>query len=332
MEFLKRYAKLLVVGILIFFAVYFWQWFMILVVSFIIAYLLEPVIGWLQRVKVPRTISILLILLIVFFLLYILIVNLAPLLIDQVKRFNSVMPSYIEEIKGLIELIKDKAVALKIEDTDVINTLISKMQYFITYITKTIFSVLMFIISSLPFMVLIPIFVFYLLKDKDLFLKQFYKFFNIKKKAMKKLDRMNKSIMGYIKGTLLDCLIAGAILTIGFYIFKLKYALLLGGIAGLFLIIPYIGPIIGVIPAIIVAIIQLGDWQKVFFLVIFIGVVELVNGYVLTPKIIGDSVNIHPLAVLFIIIIGAGLLGGIGLFISIPLAIIIRESVKGVIY
>jgi len=255
--------------------------------------------------------------------------NLIPVLISQIKKLNDALPSFIEKMKEVLEYIKTKTAYLNLGNSDIINTGISKIEYLITFITDTLISIFLFLLASIPYLVLIPIIVFYLLKDKDLFFSYFRRFFNMKEKSIKIMDRINSSVIGYIKGTLLDCLLIGAILTAVFYLFKLKYSLILGGIAGLFIIIPYIGPVIGTVPAFIIAIIQFKSWQQILLLLLIVGVIQLVNGYILQPKIIGKSINFHPLIVLFIVIIGTGLLGGIGLFISIPVAIILKESMKG---
>ncbi len=331
MEFIKKNWKLLVLAILFFLALYFWQWFIIIVISLIIAYLLAPLIEWMSRIKINRTLSIIAVLLLLFFLTYLLLVNLIPLLFNQIKKLNSVMPSYIEQLKSITVAIKEKTLHLKLEDTDIANLIISKIQSIITFITQTTVNILLFFISYIPYLILIPIIVFYFLKDKDIFLDSVFNFFNLDKNGYTKLHNIHHTIMKYINGTLLDSLLMGIIFSVIFYIFKLKYALLLGGIAGLFTLIPYIGPILGVIPALIVYIIQINDWNQILLFIIFVSVIELLNGYLLQPKIIGGSIHFHPLVVLFIIIIGAGLLGGIGLFISIPIAIILRESIRGII-
>ncbi len=331
MNIIKKYYKLILSGIFLFLAVYFWKWFVILLISFIFAYLLDPVVELLEKIKVKRVIGIIIVLIIMLLIFYLLSVGIVPVLVTQVNKLNNNLPEYTGQIKELVEYARMKVVSLKLENSDIVNGLISKLEFFITLVTNTIIKLLLFLLSSIPFLILIPVIVFYMLKDKELLYEKFLKLFKSRKKGIQVMDKINESVMGYVKGTLLDCAFVGLILIIGFYFFKLKYALIAGSIAGLFVIIPYIGPVIGVIPAVLIAVIQFGNVQKIIFLLLFIGIVQLINGYVIQPKVIGDEVHFHPITVLFIVIIGTTFLGGIGLFISIPAAIILRESINSFI-
>ncbi len=331
MKIIKKYYKLILSGIFLFLAVYFWKWFIILMISFIFAYLLDPVVELLEKIKVKRIVGIIAVLVVMLLVFSILSGIMVPALVRQVDKLNDNLPEYTNQIKDIVEYARMKVISLKLENTDIVSGLMSKLEYFITLVTNTIIKLLLFLLSSIPLVILMFVFVFYMLKDKDFFYEKFLKLFESRKKGIRVMQRINESVMGYVKGTLLDCLLVGLILTIGFYIFKLKYALIAGSIAGLFVIIPYIGPVIGVIPAVVIAIIQFGNVQKIIFLLLFIGIVQLINGYVVQPKIIGDEVHFHPIAVLFIVIIGTTFLGGMGLFISIPAAIILRESINSFI-
>ncbi|MBN1899497.1 MAG: AI-2E family transporter [Spirochaetes bacterium] len=326
--FIKKYYRYIVLGIILFLIIYFWQWFLILLFSFIMAYLLEPVVRLLERLKVRRIIAVILLLIFLFFLLYVFFATFVPFLMAQMKTLNRSMPDLIKQVDVISQSVKAFFEKYRIKNNDMVSAIFNKVEYFLTFITNAIFSTLLFLLQSIPYFIIVPILVFYFLKDKDEFTDYILRFFGKKRESLDILHKINSSIMGYIKGTFLDCFLVGVILTIGFYLFRLKYALFAGGIGGLFVIIPYIGPVIGMVPAILIAIIGQYSFHQMIGLTLFMVIVQLVNGYIIQPRIIGKVVDFHPLVVLFIVIIGTGLLGGIGLFLSIPAAIIIREIIR----
>ena len=301
MTFIKKYFKQILIAFSIFLIAYFWEWFFILLISFIIAYLLEPVVKLLEKIKIKRLFSVIIILIITIFLFSLLFIKTVPPMINQFKKFNENIPEYTKQFVELTEIVKTKVINLNLPNNDIKNALISKVEYIIKFISNAMIRLLFFLPSSIIYMILIPIIVFYFLKDKDFFIEHSLKLFKSKRRGRKVLEKINKSVMGYIKGTLFDCLIASVILTVGFYIFQLKYALITGIIAGLLVLVPYIGPLIGMILPIVIAVIQFQSFQPVFFLIIFMLIVHLINGYVIQPKIIGERIQFHPLSVLFIV-------------------------------
>lgn len=133
---------------------------------------------------------------------------------------------------------------------------------------------------------------------------------------------MNGILNGFIRGQLVNAAVVGLLISAGLALLGIKYSLFIGLIAGLFDIIPYFGPIIGFIPASVLALAK-SPIAVVWVLVIFV-VVNQIEANIISPKIIGERVGLHPLAVIFAIFSGGELMGIVGMLIAVPVAAIVR--------
>lgn len=170
---------------------------------------------------------------------------------------------------------------------------------------------------------------FYLLKDYDFFKKLYLNFMSLIMKENKlksfnnTLSEINVIISKFIRGQLLDGLIVGLISSIGLAFIGLDFAFLIGLTAGIANIIPYVGPLIGCIPAIIIGILSPNPIIALWAVILLLAVQQL-DSAVISPKIVGDSMGLHPIFVIMAIIIGGNLAGIIGMLLSVPVAGIIK--------
>ena len=170
---------------------------------------------------------------------------------------------------------------------------------------------------------------FYLLKDYDFFKKLYLNYVSLTMKESKfkninkTLFEINYIISRFIRGQLLDGLIVGLISSIGLSIVGIDFAILIGFTAGIANIIPYVGPIIGCIPAIIVGVLSPNPIIALWAVLLLLGVQQL-DSAVISPKIVGDSMGLHPIFVIMAITIGGSLAGIIGMLLSVPIAGIIK--------
>ena len=129
----------------------------------------------------------------------------------------------------------------------------------------------------------------------------------------------------FFRGQVLVAICSGTLLTIGFLALGINYAFLLGAIAGLLGIIPYLGVLISLIPAVTLAAVQYGDWLHPLLVLVLFGMVNMAEGFLIGPKIIGDRVGLHPLTVIIAVMVGTTLMGGIlGGILAIPLTAALR--------
>ena len=179
-------------------------------------------------------------------------------------------------------------------------------------------------------LLLVPVYAFYLLREKrdiERGWKDYLPFRESKAKeeAVFIISSINDSLIVFFRGQVLVALCTGTLLTISFFILGLNYALLLGVMAGLLGIIPYLGVAMSLIPAVTLAAVQFGDWLHPLLVLVIFGIVNMLEGLVISPKIIGDRVGLHPLTIIIAVMIGTTLMGGIlGGVLAIPLTAALR--------
>lgn len=179
-------------------------------------------------------------------------------------------------------------------------------------------------------LLLVPVYAFYLLREKKDIQRGWTDYLPVRESKAKEeavfiISSINDSLIVFFRGQVLVALCTGTLLTIAFFALGLNYALLLGVMAGLLGIIPYLGVMISLIPTVTLAAVQFGDWLHPILVVVIFGVVNLLEGLVISPKIIGDRVGLHPLTIIIAVMVGTTLMGGImGGVLAIPLTAALR--------
>jgi len=171
----------------------------------------------------------------------------------------------------------------------------------------------------------IPVLVFYFLKDYHQIKTYFKKILPIKYRPIISglIDTIDESLGGYIRGQLLVAAFVSLLTLIVFHLLGVKYALLLAIIMGLTNIIPYFGPIIGAVPA--VAITITASTKLAIFVIIAVFIIQIVESNFISPYIVGKTMNIHPVAIIFALLLGGKIYGIIGMIIAVPLLTILKE-------
>lgn len=177
---------------------------------------------------------------------------------------------------------------------------------------------------------LVPVYLFYFLLEKRGIQGRWRDFLPLRESHLRTeiafvLGSINDCLIVFFRGQVLVALCVGAILTIGFAMIGLNYALLLGVLAGVLGIVPYLGVAASLIPAVAIAIAQFGDWAHPLAVLGVFATAQLLEGFVISPKIIGDRVGLHPLTIIIAVMVGTTLLGGIlGGVLAIPLTAVLR--------
>ncbi|MCX6133576.1 MAG: AI-2E family transporter [Ignavibacteriales bacterium] len=140
------------------------------------------------------------------------------------------------------------------------------------------------------------------------------------------VDKIQKDLVGYLRGWLLDSLVVGVLNVIGFYVIGVQYALLLGVISGISNLIPYVGPFVGVIPVFLISVTQTGDLSLIPPIAMMTLVVQLVDNIVVQPLCFAKTVDMHPLTVIVVLIVGNQLMGVLGMLLAIPLYTILKVT------
>ena len=195
---------------------------------------------------------------------------------------------------------------------------------------------LSFSISQLPvlvavavYMVLVPILVFFILKDKDSILEWCKSFLPANRPLISRISaEMDIQMANYIRGKVVEIIIVGMATYLFFVIFQLNYAALLAFLVGLSVIVPYLGIVVVTLPVVIIAYLQFGWTSEFFFLMGWYTVIQGLDGFVLVPLLFSEAVNLHPIAIITAVLVFGSWWGLWGVFFAIPLATLIKIVMK----
>ncbi len=295
--------------------------------SIVIAYLLEGLVGQLERRGLPRLPSVILVY--VFFLLFVAMVLLGvmPLLSRQITDLVQQLPNMISEgtrvLMGLPDKYPDLVTSEQLDE--LVASLRSEVVSFGQQVLSWSLSSVVGVITILVYLILMPILVFFFMKDKALILGWFRKYFpkhhGIAGDVWKDVDRQ---ISNYVRGKAWEILIVWGVSYVTFYAFGLKYSMLLSLLVGLSVIIPYIGAAVVTVPLLLVAWFQWGWSSQFAWLTVAYTVIQALDGNVLVPLLFSEVVNLHPVAIIVAILVFGGMWGFWGVFFAIPLATLVQ--------
>lgn len=295
--------------------------------ALMLAYFFDPLYRYLIHKKVPKVLAIIFVFGIIIALLILIVFFLIPSVINQLNILYKEIPNFIENYQNLILSIKPQ-LSKFINPADVeilLKENLSELQRGVLGFSQSIIIYLSNIVSSVTFgIVIIPLILFYLMRDLVIFKENLYIFVSKKNKKQFKevLEEIDNIVSGFIRGRIIVCFIVGTLIGIGLYFLNLKFALIIGIVSGVFNFIPFLGPIVGVILALIFA---LGNsWWTLLMIVILFVLVNQLEAIYLNPNILGKGLGLHPLTVILSILICGQLLGILGVLVAVPLAAILK--------
>ncbi|MBU3172038.1 AI-2E family transporter [Clostridium estertheticum] len=323
-----------------------------LIVGCIIAYLLYPLSKIINTFLVkslklkykPHLISILLTYLVVILLIVILIYSMYAMIGGQISSNQTLsvmfatITDYIKRYNEFFDYINRKITQSGLS-LDLKGYLSQAITQVYSYLSVSINSIIMLFagIGNILVNSFIGLFIsFYLLKDHDFFKKLYINSVGLimRERRFNSLNKtifeINDIISSFIRGQLLDGLIVGLISSIGLSVIGLDFAFLIGLTAGIANIIPYVGPLIGCIPAIIIGLLSPNPIMAVWAVLLLLAVQQL-DSAVISPKVVGDSMGLHPIFVIMAITIGGSIAGIMGMLISVPIAGIIKLFIMKII-
>ena len=319
--------------------IFFWLFNPILapfIVGFAVAYLLNPIIKKLEAKKIPRWLSSLAILSVFFLTLLIGLLVAIPILIREMIDFIKLLPNAIDWLQNWLNttlpMVQIPTSLNDIADIDkeMLSEKAGSVFAFSKNILGNIFQGGMAIIGFISFIVLMPIVAFYLMIDWSRVVGKIDSMLprRNEKKIHKILNDIDRSLAGFIRGQLTVCVLLGGFYAIALSAMGLQYGFFVGVASGVLTIIPYIGSLFGLVASVGLAYYQFGGWEYplIAFAIFMVG--QLVEGNYLTPKLVGDSVGLHPLWVIFALMAGGMLLGLLGMMIAVPVAAIIAVFIR----
>ncbi|MGB1800028.1 MAG: AI-2E family transporter [Gammaproteobacteria bacterium] len=299
--------------------------------ALIIAYLLEGGVSKLEKKTMPRFWAVNVVYLIFIAFMMFLLLVLLPILSKQISQFFKEVPDMISNGQALLLRLPEQYPELV--SAEYIQELITTIQYGISDLGQSVLSIsvasLPAIITVLVYLVLVPLMIFFFLKDKSTILEWMGRFLPKERQLVNEIwVEMDGQIGNYVRGKSYEILIVGAVSYVVFVLFGLNYASLLAMIVGLSVLIPYIGAAVVTLPIAFVAYFQWGFSSEFIWLMISYGVIQFLDGNVLVPILFSEAVNLHPIAIIVAILVFGGLWGFWGVFFAIPLATLVKALIN----
>ncbi|NHA13591.1 AI-2E family transporter [Thioalkalivibrio sp. XN279] len=299
--------------------------------SLVIAYLLDTLATRLRRRGVPHLLAVLLVFTLFLAILLVCFFWLAPLLTRQMAQLFQQVPFMVAEVQlALLKLPQEypnfiSEQQIKEMFSGVSSELLRYGQRIVTFSVAS----LMTLITLLVYLVLVPILVFFLLKDKAMLTGWVAGFLPRDRRLSEEVwVEVDRQIGNYVRGKFVEILIVGFVAWIAFRLLGLQYAVLLAAVTGVSVLIPYVGATVVALPVALVAYFQFGLAAQFYWVMIAYGVIQFLDGNVLVPLLFSEAVNLHPVAIIVAILFFGGLWGFWGIFFAIPLATVIQAILR----
>lgn len=313
---------------------------LLLVLSIFFAYLVAPLVDLVEQPirirgrerRIPRGLAIGIVYLVIFTGIGLAIYFLAPQLAAQFPEFKKQATAYYKTITGTSDRINQYFMQHRMPEgvvKAVNNTILGLIEKG-GVIASAAFEKMLGLIIFLPWVVLIPILAFFLLKDADSFRRSVLAMLprgRLRWRGDEFFEDINSTLAAYIRAQLTACLVIGIVCSVGFWLIGFPSPLVLGLIAGMLEFVPLVGPLVVAILVALLALLHSG-FGMAFVVLLFLGVLRVVQDYVIYPKIIGQGIHLHPLAVILAILAGAEIAGVAGIFLAIPVIAILTVSYR----
>lgn len=293
----------------------------------VLAYLMQGLVVTLERLRVPGGVAVGLVFALFMGLLLVFIVVVVPLLWHQLITLFNELPGMLAKWQSLLLLLPERYPHL-VSDEQVLQAIeVARGE-----IGKFGQWVLTFSLSSLPllvnimiYLVLVPILVFFFLKDREM-IGQWVRGYLPRERALitRVAQEMNRQIANYIRGKVIEIIICGGVTYIAFVALGLNYAALLALLVGVSVVVPYVGAVVVTVPVLLIALFQWGWSDQFIYLMAVYGIIQTLDGNVLVPLLFSEAVNLHPVAIICAVLLFGGLWGFWGVFFAIPLATLFK--------
>ena len=295
--------------------------------SVVIAYLLQGMIGFLERLKVPHVLAVILVYLIFLAICLLAIFAVLPLLWHQATNLFDELPKLLARAReSLLSLSKRYPDVFSAEQ---VQSVIAEAKRELGYFGKSLFSLsiasLLNVVAVVVYAILVPLLIYFFLMDKSKLISWLSQFVPRRRSLLIQVwGEVQAQIGNYVRGKFLEVVIVSLVTYIAFGIMQLEYALLLALAVGLSAIVPYIGAVIVTIPVVVVAFLQWGTEPHFFYLIIIYAIIIAVDGNVLVPLLFAEVMDLHPVAIILAVLFFGGIWGFWGIFFAIPLATVIK--------
>ena len=324
---LNRILILAIIALIIFISILYIKILLPFFVGAFLAYLLNPLVNVIASKNISRNFGAIIVLIIFLSFITIFSLSILPIIIQQTFEFLDKFPDLLKKLEEYFSKLSNilKKYAINFDYINFIKDFHSSLGSVIkNLVSKLLFSSIA-IINIFSFILLTPIVTWYFLKDWEN-IKMFF-INNIPKKYQKKISQnlceVDKILACFIRGQSIVSLILGCYYFLAFYIIGADYAIFLGLSSGILSLIPYFGILVSFFISSYIIVLQFANIYYIFIIFLIFIVSFLLEGYFLSPKIIGEKLGLHPLAILYSVFIFGSILGFVGVFFAIPFSCII---------
>jgi len=316
-----------IIGV-VYFSIQIFNLIVILAVAILISFILKPLVKYVEFFKIQKTYSVMVVLGSALFLIGFLVYYFIPIFSNQFEnllvslrdlKIQELLNKLDKSITEIFPLVKPG------ELSDRLSRLIqTSVESFFTDISGFVGEVLLFA----AFLVIVPFITFFILKDGrelklgfiNLLPNRYYEM------AYRVINKVDKEIGRFVRGWILDACFVGVASTIGLYFLGIDNFAMIGLIAGIGHLIPYFGPIIGGIPALLVSFYQFGDFSMFIPILLLFTLIYTIDNGLVQPYVFAKSVNMHPVVIIFLILTGGQLIGIAGMLLAVPVANVVRVA------
>ncbi len=301
------------------------------IASIVIAYLLEEMIQPLVRAGVPRLVAVLVVFFLFLALLLGIVLVLIPLLLGQVAQLAQQLPAMVAALREQLLRLPEMYPDLVNEEQAVEMVEQLRLEMLIVGQKLLAYSVafLPTLVSLSIYTVLVPLLVFFFLKDKARILQWFVSFLPDERSLVNQVWRqVDVKVGGYVRGKLYEIVIVGVVSYLVFLALGLQFSVLLATATGLSVLVPYVGALVVALPVALVAYFQFGASNDLLWVLAAYGVIQALDGNVLAPLLLAETVNLHPNAIIVAILVFGAIWGFWGVFFAVPLASVVQAVVE----
>ncbi|CRL48363.1 MULTISPECIES: AI-2E family transporter [Pseudomonas] len=293
----------------------------------VLAYLMHGLVATLERLRMPGGVAVGLVFTLFMGALLVFMIVLVPLLWHQLITLFNELPGMLAKWQSLLLLLPERYPHL-VSDEQVLQAIevargeIGKFgQWALTFSLSS----LPLLVNIMIYLVLVPILVFFFLKDREM-IGQWVRGYLPRERALitRVAHEMNRQIANYIRGKVIEIFICGGVTYIGFVVLGLNYAALLALLVGVSVVVPYVGAVVVTVPVMLIALFQWGWSDQFIYLMAVYGIIQTLDGNVLVPLLFSEAVNLHPVAIICAVLLFGGLWGFWGVFFAIPLATLFK--------
>jgi putative permease len=299
-------------------------------IAVVLAYLLDGIVTILTKKGASITIITAVILFLFIGFTFTLTLSLLPTVSQQSINFIEEIPVFWQQIQSwLVTLPESYPELIQAEQ---IENIMGDINLKLVGATEDIISIsfasLVNIGALLIYLILVPLMMFFMLKDKDALMSNIGNLLPTERRLIRQVaNEMNVQIANYIRGKVIEIIIVGAVSCVAFVMMDLRYGILLGVLVGLSVLIPYIGAAVVTIPVALVAFIQWG-WSAEFgYLMLVYAIIQALDGNLLVPLLFSEAVSLHPLYIIIAVLFFGGIWGFWGVFFAIPLATLVKALI-----